>query len=433
MHRIISAHVTHKQVSVDQLERISEKDASELMRSVSIIPGVKECAVLKTCNRVELYVVADDPIGSRKGLEDLINGLVPFGDAENLVLYQSGPDSVRHLLRVSSGLESMILGEDQVQSQVKEAFDTAVKGGFIGPVLSIVFRKAINVGKKVRSQTKVNKGCVSIGSASVELAEARLGSLEGKNILIIGAGEMATLIAKHLVGKGPKAVFVSNRTYSRAVELAWALGGKAVRFDSLIEFLVQADVVLCATSATHIILNKKHAQEAMALRDSPMFIIDVSMPRNVSPDVSEVPGVELHDIDGLRGVAEENILRRKNEILNAELIIASELDSLDERMREMRADEVLSRIYIKINAIKEREVQKALQRARSGTDMQNVLEDFANALTNKFLADPTAMVKEASREGDEGLLKLTKELFRLEGEEIVPAEQAEKIANASRH
>jgi glutamyl-tRNA reductase len=432
MDSILSAHITHKQARMADIEKMKVLDPQSLINAGRGLPAVRECVALRTCNRVEIYLVTDDPAATRKGLENMVNGLIPFDAQQNLVQYLIGKDSVRHILRVASGLESMIIGEDQIQCQVKEAFDLAEQEGSVGPVLSVVFRKAIAVGKKVRTETRVNKGCVSVGSAAVELAEKKLGTLEGKNILVVGAGEMATLIAKHLVGKGPRAVFVSNRTYSRAVELAWALNGKAVRFDSLIEFLSQADVVLCATSATHMILTKAHLERSMAFREPGRrtLIIDVSFPRNVEAEVAEVPGVELHDIDGLRGIAEDNILRRRAEMRNAEHIIGEELDSLEGRMKEMRADELLGRLYLKISEIKEREVRKALQRLSSGKEPADaVLVDLDNVMISKFLADPTASLKAASREGDLEMLEIVYDLFKLEGGSIVPRKSAPKIAN----
>jgi glutamyl-tRNA reductase len=427
---IFSAHISHKSAGLDQMEAIGGQEPIEMLRTIKALEGVKECALLKTCNRVEIYTVTEEYESTRKKVEEYVNGFIPFNNQENLVQFLINMDSVRHLLRVSSGLESMIIGEDQIQMQVKESFDMALREKCLGPVLSLVLRKSISVGKKVRTETGVNKGCVSVGSAAVELAESKLGSLRSKNVLVIGAGEMATLIAKHLIGKGPETVFVSNRTYSRAVELAWALNGKAVRFDALSHFLAQSDVVLVATSASHMVLEKRHLEAAMALRDQkgPMLVIDVSFPRNVSTDIQDVPGVQLYDIDGLRGVAEENIMRRKSEIRNAEKIISEELDLLDRSLEEMRAGMMLSRLYRKFNDIREREVLKASHRLASGEDAQEVIDDFARSLMKRFLADPTEVIKGATRNGDDRLLDITKELFKIEGDEGVSGEQTEEIA-----
>ncbi len=431
MQTIFSAHITHKSAGLDQMEAIGGQEPVKMLCDLKALDGVKECAILKTCNRVEIYTVTEEYETTRKNVEEYVNGFIPFNNQENLVQFLTNMDSVKHLLRVSSGLESMIIGEDQIQMQVKESFELALREKCLGPVLSLAFRKSISVGKKVRTETGVNKGCVSVGSAAVELAESKLKSLQGKNVLVIGAGEMATLIAKHLIGKGPETVFVSNRTYSRAVELAWALNGKAVRFDALNHFLARSDVVLVATSASHMVLEKRHLEAAMALRvqKGPMLVIDVSFPRNVALDIQGVPDVQLYDIDGLRDVAEENILRRKSEMRNAERIISEELDLLNRSLEEMRAGIMLSRLYRKFNDIREREVAKASNRLASGEDANQVIDDFARSLMKRFLADPTGVIKDATRQGDERLLDITKELFKIEGDGYVSGEQTEEIAD----
>ncbi|HTY46653.1 MAG TPA: glutamyl-tRNA reductase [Methanomassiliicoccales archaeon] len=433
MDAILSAHITHKSVGVEKLELIGSRNVFYLLSALRKMQGVRECVVLKTCNRVEIYTVTNDWEATRRELEVFVNSFIPYDSHQNLVQFLSGNDSIRHLLRVSSGLESMIIGEDQIQSQVKEAFDVSCRDGCIGPILSIVFRKAISVGKKVRSETRLSKGCVSVGSAAVELAESKLGPLKGRNVLVIGAGEMATLVARHLIGKEPEAVFVSSRTYSRAVELAFALNGKAVRFDSLLEFLAQSDVVLCATSATHMILEKRHIDSAMEIRNGrgKLMIIDVSMPRNVAPDVADIPGVELYDIDGLRGVAADNIVKRKGEVKDAERIIGEELQVLSKRLDEMAAEIAIGSLYQKFNDIKEREVRKALNRIKAGETSENVVEDFANSLIYRFLADPTQVLKGAAHDGDVRYSELVKELFKVEADKHVPREPNAKTAHAA--
>lgn len=419
-----------------EIEKLGRMEPEEILTDLMQLPDVKECVALRTCNRIELYLVSGNMSATRRSLERFINGFVPFDAKQNLVQYLTGRDSVRHILRVASGLESMIIGEDQIQNQVKAAFELGEREHTVGPMLSVVFRKAISAGKKVRSETRLNKGCVSVGSAAVELAEAKLSTLEGKNIMVIGAGEMATLIAKHLAGKGPRAVFVSNRTYPRAVELAWELDGKAVRFNSLIEFMADSDIVLVATSATHILLDVRDVEKAMAFRekDNDIIIIDISFPRNVDVAVASVPGVQLIDIDGLRGMAEENIMRRKEEMRAAEKIITAELEALESRMKEMRVDHLLGRLYVKMDEIKEREVRKAVNRITCGQEPADaVLRDFANVMTSRFLADPIEALKQASREGDIEMFEIVRDLFKLEGESYVSRKQAPKITDEPSH
>ncbi len=424
---LLSAHITHKDASMQDIGRLGQMDPVSLLRELRSQSGVEECSVLKTCNRVEFYVVAMEREEAREGLERFVASLLPYEVQGSLVRYMSGRETLHHLLRVASGLESMIVGEDQIQSQVKEAYEMACSEGCCGPLMSEVFRKALNTGKRVRTETRLNKGNVSIGSAAVDLAESRLGDLKGKTVLVVGAGQMATLIAKHLAGKRPEAVFVSNRTYARAVELAWSLEGKAVRFEQLQDFLVKADVVLCATSATHIVLGMKEISPAMERRSGRrMFIIDVSFPRNVDEEVRSIGGVELCDLSALNEVARENLERRRMEVFNAEKVVKEELELLSHRLEDLRAAEILRLVYTKYEGMKSREVGKALNRIRAGESAELVMEDLATVLVNRFLADPTAAVKSASRQGDGGLLRSTKEIFALEEVSDVPAGKDEK-------
>lgn len=432
---MLSAHLTHRRSPMSELESIGRRDPAELLSMLADLPGVEECVVLKTCNRIEFYTVTSDAAATWSSLDGAIVAMLPFDARPGTVLYLNGKDSVSHLLRVASGLDSMVLGEDQILGQVKDAYELALAQGRVGPTLSIVFRGAISTGKKVRTETGINKGEVSVGSAAVKMAEVRLGSLKGRNILIVGGGEMAGLIARHLVGREPNAVFVSNRTYSRAIELAWELNGRAVNFDGLVEHMAKCDVVLCATSAAHMVLTREHAQRAMEGRDGrELLIIDVSFPRNVSPDVAEVPGVRLYDIDGLREQAEENLRRRKDEIKEAEGIIATELETLHRRFNEMQADAIISRMYLRYNSMKEREMRRALNRLAAGHEpAEAVLGDLANALTNKFLFEPTAALREASREGDLDKLIVMGEMFKMTGEPDVSKKQAPKAEIGPHH
>ncbi|NYT12061.1 MAG: glutamyl-tRNA reductase [Methanomassiliicoccales archaeon] len=418
---IVSAHITHKSADMSCLELIGQVGTETLLHELSQVEAISECVVLRTCNRVEMYAVTADRTATREGMERLISRYIPFDNLSNLVQFHARRNSIIHLLRVASGLESLIVGEDQIQAQVKTSFETAEELGYCGPVLSQVFRKAISVGKKVRAETLLNKGTVSVGSAAVELAESILGTLQGRNILVVGAGETATLIARHLIGKGPNAIFVSNRTYERAVELAFHLGGRAIRFNGLFDFLPGMDILLVATSSPHMLLDRERVEQALSRRVSgtELLIIDISFPRNVDPEVGSLDGVRLHDIDGLRGVAKENMIRRNLEIQKAELIVTQELGYLEKRLDEMRASELISALHLKYNNIKEREVRRALNRINGNCDHQKILDEFASSLTKRFLADPTESLKSASREEREEMMELARFLFKIKEEDNV--------------
>ncbi len=409
---IISVHITHRSADMECLELIGRHDAHSLLLALSVVNGVRESFVLRTCNRVEMYVVTDDDDLTRPGLDRLVARFIPFDMQSNFVQYRTDRDSIRHLFRVSAGLESLIVGEDQIQSQVKQAFSLALEAGLIGPRLSLVLRRAISTGKKVRTDTRLNKGAVSVGSAAVAMAETLLGDLSGRSILILGAGEMATLIAKHLAGKGVQTVFFSNRTYDRAKELAFQLNGKAVRLDSLYDYLPRTDILLVATSSNHKLVGVEDVKMAMSSRDPDrsLVIIDVSFPRNVDPDVAAIDGVRLYDMEGLEMVAQENIMRRTMEIKEAEVIIMEELERLECRFHELMAEDVISALHLRAKDIKDREVTRAITRL-NGENVDQVIRDFADRLTAQLLAEPTEALKQASRDDKCNVLDVAKELF----------------------
>ena len=407
---LMSLHVTHKSVDMSCLELIGGQDAGSMLSSLQGVEGVYESCVLRTCNRVEMYVYTDDTEATRRGMESIVRRHIPFDTGSNLVQLMSGGETIRHLFRVASGLESLIVGEDQIQNQVKRAYALGMDHGAVGPRMSLVFQRAIKVGKRVRTQTRLNKGAVSVGSAAVGLAESILGDLSGRTIMILGAGEMATLIAKHLVGKGVKTVFFSNRTYERAQELAFHMDGKALRIDSLYDFIDRTDILLCATASNHMLVTKEALEPHMAEREGRLVIIDVSFPRNVDPAVSSIDGVELHDMAGLRDVAQENIMSRKLEISEAEAIISAELAELEARFEEMRADDVISGMYTSFNEIKEREVARAINRL-NGDNADRVIRDFADRMVAQLLTAPTESLKRASREDRPGVIGGAKEIF----------------------
>jgi glutamyl-tRNA reductase len=418
---IISVHVTHKFANTSCLELIGKEQTETLLMELGSLEGVKECVVLRTCNRVEFYVVSIDARTTRECMERLVSKYIPFDQRSNLIQFLTDKGSVKHLLRVAAGLESMIVGEDQIQAQVKKALEISESYHFCGPVLSQVFRKAISVGKKVRTETQINKGSVSVGSAAVDLAENVLGDLSEKNILVVGAGETAALIAKHLIGKSPNAIFVSNRTYGRAVELAFQLGGRAVRFNGLFEFLPMMDIVLVATSSPHVLIDSKRVKEAMLRRENggKLVVIDLSLPKNVEYEVGQVENVELYGLDDLKGVAKENMGRRSREIHKAERIVVEELELIGNKLDEMRASKLISALHSKYNTIKDREVNRAISRMKYSKEPKKVLEEFASSLTKRFLADPTESLKSASREEREEMLELARSLFKVKEEDNV--------------
>ncbi len=404
--------VTHRTASIDEIERAWHGDVETILKWVQSQDRVEECAVLKTCNRVEIYVVA--PRGE-KVLFDLAK---KARVSSRIIDFHDQDESLLHLLRLASGLESMIIGEDQILGQMKELTQMAMKAGTTGWMLETAFKKAIQVGKRVRKETSINERSVSVGSAAVDLAEEILGELKGKSVLVIGAGETGELISRALLCREIGSLAVTNRTLSSAVCLAESLGGEAVPFDDMPCRLHTADVVISATSAPHYILLKEDIEKAMAGRSNKLLIIDIANPRDVDQAAAEVPGVQLHNIDSLKNISRENLMHRMAEAARVEEIIAEEMRLLQAKYKRKEAEELLARLYSQAEQIKDQEVRKAMNKLSArhtlGEIEQQVLCDMSRSIVNKILSEPTKSLKSAAERGDLEILKSLCELFRLE-------------------
>ena len=404
--------VTHRTASIDEIETAWHGDVETILKWVMSQDRVEECAVLKTCNRVEVYVVA--PRGE-KVLFDLAK---KARVSSRIIDFHDHDESLLHLLRLASGLESMIIGEDQILGQMKELTQIAMKAGTTGWMLETAFKKAIQVGKRVRKETRINERSVSVGSAAVDLAEEILGDLKGKSVLVIGAGETGELISRALLSREIGSLAVTNRTLSSAVCLAESLGGEAVPFDDMPRRLHIADVVISATSAPHYILLKSDIEMAMADRSNKLLIIDIANPRDVDQAAAEVSGVELHNIDSLKNISRENMMQRMAEAARVEEIITEELQLLRAKYKRKEAEELLARLYSQAELIKDQEVRKAMNKLSArhtlGEIEQQVLCDMSRSIVNKILSEPTKSLKSAAERGDLEILKSLCELFRLE-------------------
>ena len=404
--------VTHRTASIDEIERAWHGDVETILKWVMSQDRVEECAVLKTCNRVEVYVVA--PRGE-KVLFDLAK---KARVSSRIIDFHDHDESLLHLLRLASGLESMIIGEDQILGQMKELTQIAMKAGTTGWMLETAFKKAIQVGKRVRKETRINERSVSVGSAAVDLAEEILGDLKGKSVLVIGAGETGELISRALLSREIGSLAVTNRTLSSAVCLAESLGGEAVPFDDMPRRLHIADVVISATSAPHYILLKSDIEMAMADRSNKLLIIDIANPRDVDQAAAEVSGVQLHNIDSLKNISRENMMQRMAEAARVEEIITEELQLLRAKYKRKEAEELLARLYSQAELIKDQEVRKAMNKLSArhtlGEIEQQVLCDMSRSIVNKILSEPTKSLKSAAERGDLEILKSLCELFRLE-------------------
>ncbi|MDO5824402.1 glutamyl-tRNA reductase [Methanobrevibacter sp.] len=395
---ILNLRVDHKIADIQSMEVIS-KEIDELFANLHEKYSIGEYVEISTCNRKEYYI-HNDYIPED---EELLSH-------ENMsIVIDYGQSAVMHLLRMTSGLESMIVGEDQILGQVKDAKHKAIKNRHCGKVLDLIFTKSIHVGRVVRNKTNINKGSVSIGSAAIDLAEKHIGCLDDKSVLVIGAGKMGKLVAKALAEKDLNAIFVANRTFYVAVELAKDLGGEAILFNDLEKYLATADLVISATSAPHPIITKERLL-GIDMDYEDIMMVDIANPRDISDDVSDL-GVKSFNIDDLREIADENTSRRLKEFGEAENIINNEFVLLKESFKIMSIDELLGNLRASMEEIREHETQKANAKLVDVDGSAKVLDNLTNSIVNKIFYDISKKVKEAAKEENEDIIAACEYIF----------------------
>ena len=395
---ILNLRVDHKIADIQSMEIISD-DIDDLFLKLQEKYSINEYIEISTCNRKEYYIN-----------NDFIREDDELLSHENQsIIIDYGQSAVMHLLRMTSGLESMIVGEDQILGQVKDSKHKANKQHHCGRVLDLVFTKAIHVGQVVRNKTNINKGSVSIGSAAIDLAEKHIGTLKDKSVLVIGAGKMGRLVAKALAEKDLNAIFVANRTFYVAVKLAEDLGGEAILFDQLEKYLANADVVISATSAPHPIITKERLSNIDINYDN-LFMVDIANPRDISDDVCEL-GVKLFNIDDLREIADENTNLRIKEFGEAENIINDEFILLKESFKIMDVDDILGNLRASMEEIRERETQKAIVKFSDVDGSVKILDNLTNSIVNKIFFDISKNVKKAAKEENKDIMDAANYIF----------------------
>lgn len=397
---IINIGVDHKIADIETMEIVSN-DLKNLFNQLKEKYDINEYVEISTCNRYEYYI-HDDFISYDEPLLD--------HDNKNIII-QYGDDSIIHLFRMTSGLESMIIGEDQILGQIKDSKIVADKENHCGKILDTIFLKAIHVGQEVRQKTMINQGSVSIGSAAVDLAEEIIGDLSGKCVLVIGAGEMGTLVAKAIAEKDLKAIFVANRTYFRANRLAKELGGESILIDDIGQYLANADVVISATGAPHYILTKERVAPIIDDKNPEnILMIDIANPRDIDEDVKDL-NVNLLNIDDLRGVAEKNKSLRENESKAAEKIISEEFDLLENSFKLMKVEDILRKIRSNMEDIRQRESEKAIVKLADSEGSVKIIDNLTNSIVNKIFYDISVNIKDAAEDEDEYLIDAAEKIF----------------------
>jgi glutamyl-tRNA reductase len=363
---------------------------------------IAEAVILSTCNRTEVYAVA----ASEAGTDAVIDFLCEFHDLDRDELARylyvvEGHAVVKHLFRVVSSLDSMVVGEAQILHQVKEAYDLSCESGTAQRLFHKLFRQSFELGKRVRTETAIGENAVSISYAAVELAKKVFDTLEGRTILVVGAGKMSELTAKHLVSQGVRSVLVANRTFERAQELAEKFEGTAIPYETLFERMREADIVISSTSAPGYVIDKTQVAGVMKGRRSPLFLIDIALPRDVDPAVNDLSNAFVYDIDDLNGVVNSNLEERMREARRAEAIIDEEIATFEAWIESLEVVPTIAAIRAAAEQVRAEEYAKAVKRlgSLSAKDMATV-EALSQAIVSKLLHAPTARLRDAAAEKD---------------------------------
>ena len=411
--------LNHRSAPVEVRERLafSESSIPDALRILRGRPGVMEGMILSTCNRVEIAVSSEDRAGDHAIDDFLVETRHVERDWVRPYLYSfEDRDAIRHLFRVASSLDSMMVGEPQILGQLKAAYAIAKQEGAVNGFMDTLLTRAFNVAKRVRSETDIGASAVSVSYAAVELAREIFGSLKDKKVLIVGAGKMSEAAARHLKRCGATKMFVTNRTEQRAVEMAELFDGKIVEYTKLISFLPEVDIVLTSSAAPHFILTKQDMAKVIGARkNKPMFVIDIAVPRNVEPAVNELDNVFVYDIDDLQRVVENNVEARQVEAADAELIIAEEVERMLSRLKTRDVVPIIVGLQEQLENLRAAEV--ARMRGRFGTlthEQEEALEALTRGLMNKIAHVPISELrKQASQPDAPHFINAIRKAFRL--------------------
>jgi len=418
---IIVVGLSHKTASVEIRERVAfspnliEKPLKELVSLEGIIEGV----IVSTCNRVEIYATTRDIAGGiariRRFMADYHR--IPFEELDQHLYSHHSEAAIRHVFRVASSLDSMVVGEPQILGQIKTSYGYAAEYKSSGIILNRFLHKAFSVAKRVRTETKIASSAVSVAFAAVELAKKVLGDLSDKTVMLVGAGEMCELAAKHFMNCGAKGVMVTNRTFERAANLAEEFAGEAVRFEELFQHLHRADIVLSSTGAPHIIIGPKDVEEVVKRRKfRPMFFIDIAVPRDIDQKVDDVDGAFLFTVDDLQEIVQANLAQRSLEAEKAEEIINQEIGQFHKWLSTLEVTPTIVTLRSRFDEIRKAEIDKTVSGWKDiPPDAEKRLEALTVAMMNKLLHAPTQALKKAGQGGRVDLyVDALRQLFDLE-------------------
>ena len=416
--QFVNIRVTFKNSPIHILEKFAFKDVFDAHQYLLNLADLQECIILQTCNRVEIYGVGINP-----DYDNLINAWsslinLPADQVKNNVIINDGEEALKHLVKLTSGLDSLVVGEDQILGQVKRSLEFSRKNGFAGPNLNILFDKTIKIGSRVRTLTGINKGSTSVGSMAVNLAYEYFDDIKQKEILLIGSGEGASLIAKALKQRNMK-FFVTSRTFERARSFADTVAGSPIPFETALEKINDnVDIVFISTVAPYYLLTYERIANMMKNRNKGLMIFDLSNPRTVEDRIATLNNIKLVNIDQISEIVEKNVGRRKKEIQSAEKIINDELIAIKEILKRKSSEPAIITIFKNADSIRNKEFKKALSLIgnRVGDDDIKILEQFSYALVEGILSTPMNNLRKefTNNKNENELINLALKLFNYE-------------------
>jgi glutamyl-tRNA reductase len=418
---ILDIGMNHETAPVELRECIAREpgNTSMALSSMREFPAIREGLFLSTCNRVEALCITEQPQEARQSVISLISrlGNVQESDFSSSLFDFEDGEAVRHVFRVASSLDSMVVGEPQILGQIKDAYYEATREKTSGVILNRLLHKAFHVAKRVRTETGVSDAAVSISYAAVELAKKIFYDLEGKKVLLIGAGEMAELAARHLMNQGVSAISVANRTFERAVEVAEIFKGTPVSFEEIMSQLLEVDIVISSTASTEYIILQEQVKGLMRKRrNRPLFFIDIAVPRDVEPRVNDLDNIYLYDIDDLKGVIEVNMAQRQQEAVKAERIVEEEVIKFEKWLKTLAVVPTIVSLKEKAETIRQTEIKKSLSGLGNLSPSQmKSLENLTASITEKIINDPILVLKrKADRPTRDAYIDMMRKLFKLD-------------------
>jgi glutamyl-tRNA reductase len=417
---IVLVGINHKTAPVEVRECIafSEDDSKSALHSLLRNSFIKEALLFSTCNRVEILLVTDNKaraVAETKGFIAEFNK-IPLENFEDSLYIHEGNDAVRHVFRVASSLDSMVVGEPQILGQVKEAYRTATEEKTSGVILNRLLHRTFFVAKRIRTETGIGDHAVSISYAAVELARKIFGVLNDKTVMLIGAGEMAELAVEHLIRNNAAKVWVANRTFEKGVELAKQFNGQAIRFEEIPESLKTVDIIISSTGAPDYVIQRDEVKDVLRKRKNrPLFFIDIAVPRDIDPEINRLSNSYVYDIDDLKGVIDENIEDRRKEAIKAERIVDEAVIRFREWYESLNVVPTIVALRNKMQTIAAAELKKTLQSSKIPEQEAEAIHKMAGSLIKKILHDPTLFLKQQSMRKDNSFyIDAVRKMFKLD-------------------